>query len=122
MKRKQQVYYLGYISDTIAEETGIMNGSIFMDESALNHIANTHKREFSKMGVSAMDFVSLVASGYTEIRQGSGNSLLLVVRKHPNNVLAIRLHCYPILHFYTVATAFPVTDKELRHYTILYKK
>lgn len=122
MKRKQQVYYLGYIPDSQADEAGIMGGSIFVDNGALKHIADTHRRELAQLGMSAMELVSAVASGYTEIRQGSDNSILLVVRKRPNQVLAIRLHCYPIMHFYEVATSFPARNEVLKDYELLYKK
>lgn len=122
MKRKQQVYYLGYIPDSLADEAGIMGGSIFVDNRALKHIGDTHRRELAQLGMSAMEFVSAVASGYTEIRQGSNNSILLVVRRRPNQVLAIRLHCLPVLHFYEVATSFPARSKELEGYELLYKK
>lgn len=122
MKRKQQVYYLGYIPDSLADEAGIMGGSIFVDNGALKHIADTHRRELAQLGMSAMDFVSAVAAGYTEIRQGTDNSILLVVRQRPNRALAIRLHCFPVLHFYEVATAFPITDDKIKAYGTLYKK
>lgn len=122
MKRKQQVYYLGYIPDSLADEAGIMGGSIFVDNRALKHIGDTHRRELAQLGMSAMEFVSAVASGYTEIRQGSDNSILLIIRKRPNRVLAIRLHCLPVLHFYEVATAFPLTDDKIKNYGVIYKK
>lgn len=122
MKRKQQVYYLGYIPDSLADEAGIMGGSIFLDQGALNHIANEHKKEFAQMKISAIDFVTNVAEKYTEIRQGSDNSLLLILRMRPNRVLAIRLHCYPKLHFYEVSTAFPMGSGALTKSELIYTR
>ncbi len=81
---------------------------VWISEKTTKHIAEKHRRELAQLGVSAMDYVSMIASRYNMILQGSGNSLLLVVyRGESNDVAAIDLNYSLKNEFWEVKTAEP---------------
>lgn len=66
--------------------------NIAIYESGLVHIQNRHKKELSLLGQTALDFVNFIVKNYNQIRQGTGDSFLLCVkRENISNVAAIRL-------------------------------
>lgn len=87
---------------------------VWISEKTTKHIAEKHRRELAQLGVSAMDYVSMIASRYNMILQGSGNSLLLVVyRGESNDVAAIDLNYSTKKGFWEVKTGQPRRYEEI---------
>lgn len=65
---------------------------IIINEKELIHIEKRHSTEINSAGMNAFDFVVFIANNFNEIRKGSGESILLVVKRNNiSNMAAIEL-------------------------------
>ena len=86
---------------------------IIVYESELVHIYNDHKKELSKIGMTAFDFVNFIIDNYNEIREGTKNSVLLVVRRENiSNYAALELFLAE-KEMYKIKTATPIKNAQL---------
>lgn len=117
-------YCIGTISKEIATAAHIEQAAIFITRDVLVHINDRHHAELNKMGTNPTDFINYILHNYTEIRRGSGESLLLVVPERPAKAAAIGLEIRlnGLYGFWLVKSAFPIYDKRLSKYEIVYKK
>lgn len=76
---KQDSIKVGRLKLTIARKINRKCADIYLTNNYLKHIERRHKTELEKVGLSAIDFVKAVVKGYNQIREGSGNSILLVI-------------------------------------------
>ena len=109
-----EYYKIGRLRMPVARKIGVRCADICINRNHLAHIAHVHATELAQLGVSAMDYVSMIASRYNMIMQGSGNSLLLVVyRGESNDVAAIDLDYSTKKGFWEVKTAQPRRYEEI---------
>ena len=77
--QKQEPIKVGRLKLTIARKINRKCADIYLTPNYLKHIERRHKKELEKIGLSAIDFVKAVVKGYNQIREGSGDSILLVI-------------------------------------------
>lgn len=83
---------VGRIKMTVAHKAKIKAGDIVVHPNYIRHIELAHAEELESLGISAVDYISIIANNFTQIRKGSGDSILLVVKNnHKNDVLALQL-------------------------------
>ena len=70
---------VGRLKLTVARKINRKCADIYLSSNYLKHIERRHKTELEKVGLSAIDFVKAVIKGYNQIREGSGDSILLVI-------------------------------------------
>lgn len=70
---------IGRLRFTIAKKINRKCADIYLSSNYQKHIERRHKKELEQIGLSAVDFVKTVAKGFNQIREGTGNSILLVI-------------------------------------------
>lgn len=70
---------IGRLRFTIARKINRKCADIYLSSNYQKHIERRHKKELEQIGLSATDFVRTVAKGFNQIRDGTGNSILLVI-------------------------------------------
>lgn len=121
-KKMNDYYKIGRLRMPIAKKIGVRCSDIYINKNHLAHIAHVHATELSQLGVSAMDYVSMIATRYNMILQGTGSSLLLVVYRGENNdVAAIDLNYSTKKGFWEVKTAQPRRYAEIARKKILWQ-
>lgn len=109
---------VGRISMTIAREAHIKSADIVATENYLTHIDHEHKSQLEPLCLNAFDYINLVVSKFTEIREANRNAVLLVKRNQgrANDTVIIELTLNNKLHLWEVRTAEPrgkVSGKKL---------
>ena len=109
---------VGRISMPIAREAHIKAADIVTTENYLRHIDNEHKSQLEPLGINAFDYIKIVITQFTEIREARHNAVLLVKQNHdrPKDTVVIELTLNNKLHLWEVRTAEPrskVGDKKL---------
>lgn len=122
--KKYQYTKVGRISMTIAKKAHIKAADIMIDENHIKHIGNKHKKELEKLGVSVMDFVRLIVSSFTEIREAQENTLYLVnINKQSKYFVAIiQLNYNLSREFWEIKTAIPIRTAVILKQNLIYKK
>lgn len=87
----------------------------------LKHIERRHRTELEKVGLSAIDFVKAVAKGYNQIREGSGDSILLVIFNGDLNYTAGIDLCLSS-DYWEVKTAEPRKTEDILKRKLLWEK
>lgn len=93
---------------------------IVVYESQLIHISNSHGVELSKLGMRPLDYVNFIIDNFSEVREGSNNSILFVVaNSKTSHAAALQLVlCYELgKEVYKIKTASP-----MKTVTLLKKK
>jgi len=87
---------------------------IVVSERELVHIQKKHNVELEQIGMTAFDFVKFIVDNFNEIYQGSGISILLVVRRdYISNQAAIEITMLNDKEKYQIKTAEPVKTRRL---------
>lgn len=76
---------LGRLNATIAKSIGKTCADIYISYNHIKHIENKHHAELDLLGLGAVEYVRLIVQSYTQIRIGSGSSILLVLFKGDNS-------------------------------------
>lgn len=79
MKNENKHIKVGRLKMTAAQQINRKCANIYLTSNYLKHIERRNKTELEKSRLSAIDFVLTVVKGYDQIRQGSGDSILLVI-------------------------------------------
>lgn len=83
---------VGRIKATIAKQAGIEPGDIVINNNYLRHIKNRHGSEIFPYNKSILKYISAIADSFDQIRQGSDDSILLVLRdNNRNDVIGVQL-------------------------------
>ena len=69
---------VGRITLPIARKARVKCADIMIDNRHIEHINKKHKVELDALGISAMDFVKIIATTFEEIRQAPNDALDLV--------------------------------------------
>ena len=105
---------VGRIRQPIARKARIKAADVVIDRNHIVHIDKKHRDELHALGLSALDYVCIVAGKFTEIRQNKGDSVLLVKRnrdRHADTV-TIELAYNPGDDLWEVKTAQPRRNVE----------
>ena len=109
---------VGRITMTIARQAHIKAADIVVDRNHLIHIENEHKTQLQPLGLNAFDYIKIVLTQFTEIREAERNAVLMVKQNQdrPKDTVIIELTLNSKLHLWEVRTAEPrrkVSDKKL---------
>ncbi len=116
---------VGEITASVARAAGIEPGDIVLGSTALRHIEEQHSTEIQTYGLTPLATVQYVADNFNQIRQGSGDSLLLIVVGFKGDMTltaAIQINHSTKKGFWEVATAQPRRIKAIAKKKILYEK
>ncbi len=99
---------VGRLKSTIARQAHLKCADIYVSENYLAHIQLQHGDELKSLGIAPFDFLKLISENFNEIRQGSGDSVLLVMyNKSLSYVAGIALNYSVKDGFWEVKTAEP---------------
>ncbi len=112
---------VGRINMTVARKIKRKCADIYLKPNYLKHIERRHKKELESLGLTAIDFVRMVAKQYNQIREGTGDSLLLVIfNGELNHTAGIDL-CLSG-NFWEVKTAEPRKTEDIIKRKLLWEK
>lgn len=100
---------VGRISMTIAHEAHIKAADIVVTQNYLTHVKNEHNSQLEPLGLCAFDYIKIVVTQFTEIREAHHNAVLLVKQNQdrPNDTVVIELTLNSKLNLWEVRTAEP---------------
>lgn len=78
-ERQKKPVKVGRLKMTVAKKIKRKCADIYLTPNYLKHIENRHRKELEALGISAVDFVRIVVQQYNQIREGTGDSILLVI-------------------------------------------
>ena len=112
---------IGRLGQSIARQIHKKCANIYITNDHIVHISNVHKKELEQIGMSAFDYVKFVVDNYNQIRQGSADSLLLVVYNDKlSHTAAIALNYSIKDGFWEVKTAQPRRASEIKKKKLLW--
>ena len=83
---------VGRINMTIARKAHIKAGDIVVHPHYIRHIELEHGEQLANLGITASDYIKVIIEKFSQIRKGSDNSILLVIKSFgKNKVLALQL-------------------------------
>jgi hypothetical protein len=112
---------VGRLKLTVARKINRKCADIYLTPNYLKHIERRHKTELEMVGLSAIDFVKAVVKGYNQIRQGSGDSILLVIFNGDLNYIAGINLCLSG-DYWEVRTAEPRKTEDIKKRKLLWEK
>lgn len=122
--QKKTYYQLGEVDDIISRHTGLKSAPIVIDKEHLRHIERKHKVELKQLGITPLYYVQLIVDKYNEIREGDGESILLVIAREKgiNDLAVIDLEYVKInkSDYWVVKSAYPIRTSELRKKKLLW--
>ncbi len=71
---------VGRINMTIAKQAHIKAGDIVVHPNYIRHIELKHGEQLAQLGINATDFIKQITKQFCQIRKGSKDSILLVVK------------------------------------------
>jgi len=121
MKTDNNRIKVGRLKLTIARKIKRKCADIYLTSNYLKHIERRHKTELEKLGLTAVDFVITVVKNYNQIREGSNDSILLVIFNGELNYTAGIDLCLSGEHW-EVKTAEPRKTIDIVKRKLLWKK
>ncbi len=117
MKQIRNPYIkVGRLKATVARQAHLKCADIYVSENQIKHITIRHKVELEQLGLSAEVYVKTIIENFTQIRQGAGESVLLVVYDDANeqhHTAAISLNYSLKKGFWEIKTAQPRRTEEI---------
>lgn len=106
---------VGRLKMNVAKAAHLKSADIYVSENYLKHIEKKHKSELQTLGINAYSYVKLIVDNYNQIRQGSDDSVLLVIFREGNyhDVAAIKLTYISRKDIWEVKTAQPRNTKDV---------
>lgn len=112
---------IGRLKSTIAKKAHIKCADIYVSENYLKHIQLQHGNELKSLGITPLDFVKLICTSFNEIRQGSGDSVLLVMfNNNLSYVAGIALNYSVEDDFWEVKTAEPRRLRTIKNKALIW--
>lgn len=120
--RDSRFFKVGRIRLSVAKQARIEAADIVIDLQHIVHIGNEHKKELEALNILPEDYVSIIASNFSEIRRGKGSSILLVRvnEDRDDDALAMELTYNDITKYWEVKTAQP--RRNTRRNAVLWAK
>jgi hypothetical protein len=113
MKKKGLDNYIkvGRISMSVSKKANIMSADICIDSNHIIHIGNEHKKELQQLGITALDFVKIIATSFNRIYQDKKTKalyLVLYTDKKSAKSAVIELNFAGKLRWWEIKTATPI--------------
>lgn len=118
---------LGEISKSIEKQTKglIKSGDICINDYHIGHISKDHQKELNQIGIDPLGYVKYIVSNFTEIRDSSDNSFILVSPHNSEklrNVAAISMEYVDDGEYWEICTAQPRSIKRLEKKELIWSK
>ncbi len=118
---------LGEISKSIEKQTKglIKSGDICINDYHIGHISKDHLKELNQIGIDPLGYVKYIVSNFTEIRDSSDNSFILVSPHNSEklrNVAAISMEYVDDGEYWEICTAQPRSIKRLEKKKLIWSK
>ena len=115
---------VGRITLPIARKAHVKCADIMIDNRHIEHINKKHKVELEALGISAMDFVKIIATTFGEIRQAPNDALDLVTTNSEGRkfVAVVTLNYNYKKQFWEIRTAIPVRTAVIKSRKLLWKR
>ncbi len=117
--------FVGRITQTRAKQIGCKCADIFLTKNYVRHIKLVHSKELDALGITVENYVRMIVEHYNEVREGTHNSILLVVRqtgRTTHDAAAIRLFYDKPHDWWEIKTAEPRSTADLDKRKLLWKK
>lgn len=114
---------LGRLRMPVAKKAGVRAADIYISQNHVKHIEHVHKKELAQVGLSALEYVRLIVSGFNQIRKGSDTSILLVVytETDTHHTAAIDLNYCSKKGIWEVRTAQPRSTQAINKKKLLWR-
>jgi hypothetical protein len=129
MKTKPEALKSGYIKVgritlSIAKQAHVKCADIMIDNRHIEHINKKHRVELETLGISAIDFVRMIAKTFIEIRQAPDDALDLVATNSEGKkyVAVVTLNYNYKKKFWEIRTALPVRSAVVNSRKLLWKR
>ena len=115
---------VGRISLSIAKKAHVKSADIMIDNRHVEHINKKHRVELETLGISAIDFVRMIAKTFIEIRQAPDDALDLVATTSEGKkyVAVVTLNYNYKKKFWEIRTALPVRSAVVNSRKLLWKR
>lgn len=115
---------VGRITLSIARKAHVKCADIMIDNRHIEHINKKHRVELDSLGISAIDFVKIIATTFGEIRQAPNDALDLVTTNSEgkNFVAVVTLNFNYKRQFWEIRTAIPVRTAVVKSRKLLWKR
>ena len=121
MKINKPYIKVGRLKATIAREAHLKCADIYVSENYLKHIQLQHGEELEALGIAPIDFVKLICNNFNEIRQGSGDSVLLIINNsNLTYVAGIALNYSLEKDFWEIKTAEPRRLRTIKNKALIW--
>lgn len=106
---------VGRLKMNVAKAAHLKCADIVVSQNYLKHIEKKHSTELKTLGIDSYSYVKLIVDNYNQIRQGSDDSVLLVVFRvgDLHDVAAIKLTYITSKDVWEVKTAQPRNSKDV---------
>ena len=115
---------VGRITLSIAKQAHVKCADIMIDNRHIEHINKKHRIELETLGVSAIDFVGMIAKTFMEIRQAPNDALDLVATNSEGKkyVAVVTLNYNYKKKFWEIRTALPIRSAVVNSRKLLWKR
>ena len=115
---------VGRISLSIAKKAHVKCADIMIDNRHVEHINKKHRVELETLGISAIDFVRMIAKTFIEIRQAPDDALDLVATTSEGKkyVAVVTLNYNYKKKFWEIRTALPIRSAVVNSRKLLWKR
>lgn len=116
---------IGRLKFSIAKSLKIRCADIYLSKDAIKHVAEKHAKELASLGFEAETYIKLIVNGFNQVRQGTGQSFLLVIfneNKTTQQTAAIALNFCQEKGVWEITTAQPRRTSEILKKKLLWKK
>ena len=112
---------VGRLNYTVAKEAHLKCADIYVSENYLRHIQLQHGGELAALDIEPFDFVKLICDKFCEIRQGTGDSvLLLMYNDNLTYVASIALNYSLKDDFWEIKTAEPRRLRTIKNKALIW--
>jgi hypothetical protein len=101
---------IGRISMPVSKKANVVCADICVDNNHILHIIGQHKKELSQLGMTAFDYVTLIAKNYTRIYKDKKTKALYLSVYSGNdraNSAVIEINYIGKLRWWEIKTAAP---------------
>lgn len=114
--------WLGRLKYSLAKKLKCKCADIYITPTNIKHVNDIHVKELAQIGLDVVDYAKYIVNNFNQVRQGTKDSLLLVVRKvHLSDVAAIRLEFVAKNNVWIVRTVQPRREKDLSKSELLFE-
>lgn len=98
---------IGRIKYSIYKQCYVKSADIYISENQIKHIENKHGNELAKVGMSALEFITMVCNQFNQIRKTRDGVILVIYNENLSYTAIIELQYLGDKDFWEVKTAGP---------------